>query len=444
MKKAEKKTSIIEITVYVLLLCSAAFMFLITEHNYSTRILIGVVLSVPALALVRRSGIVQQTKSMYLLWLGMAGAAVGYLISGVMYRNKAYILIGLAVAFIAPLIQQYYIQKEEDIVYRLCIASAVFFVILVILSFLFGPSLSAEQFGGILINQNSLGLACITVFPAGLVLCRMDRLKSGALLLAADAVFVVFSASRTAALAVALQLIYAVIIGIAEIVHGHRQKKRFVKITVTVICFSVAVFFILFGTFTVLKEAEAKAFPSIQIDTEDGISMEGLFSKFGNRMGKGLQGEGDYSFTSGRIGIWKDYIENISIFGHEKEERDQVISGTRVYLSTNAHNAYLQVAYAAGLPAGVCLLLVALIAAFGCFRKTLSSLKGDVVSQKDYYSVLVTLGFGIVSITSSSWMLFVHIPATLFWLTTACLFTAENRNGTQTINASSERGSNTL
>ena len=143
-------------------------------------------------------------------------------------------------------------------------------------------------------------------------------------------------------------------------------------------------------------------------------------------MEKGLDGEGDYSFSSGRIGIWKDYIENLTFFGHEKEERDQVVSGSRLYFTTNAHNAYLQLAYGAGIPAGVGLIFVAVLAAFGCFRKSIPGVKGKRISDKDYYAVLTVLGFGIVSITSSNWMMFVHIPATIFWSVLACLLTDQD------------------
>ena len=53
----EKKSAIIEIIIYVLLLSSAAFMVLLTEHAYSTRILLGLLLVTPALVNVKKKGI---------------------------------------------------------------------------------------------------------------------------------------------------------------------------------------------------------------------------------------------------------------------------------------------------------------------------------------------------------------------------------------------------
>lgn len=417
----KKKLDFIEIIIYTLLLSSSAFMFLLTEHNYSTRILFGLLLVTPALVNVKKKGIERPGKYIAALWMGMAVVALFYLITGIMYRVKAYILIGFVIAIIVPILQYYFIQREDSIVYRMCTASALFYAFLVFLSFLAGPSLSAIQFGGILINQNALGLACITVFPAGLALCRANKVMIGAILIAADTAFIIFSTSRTAVIAVVLQLIYALVIGISDAAHGHIKKEKLFKSIAAIVCFSIVGFFMFFWTFTTLKEAEARMLPSIQIEIDEGMSLEALYLKFGAHMGKGLDGEGDYSFSSGRTGIWKDYIENLTFLGHEKEERDQVVSGSRIYLTTNAHNAYLQVAYGAGIPAGVGLLFVAVLAAFGCFRKSIPGIKGKRINDKDYYAVLTVLGFGIVSITSSNWMMFVHIPATIFWAAVACL-----------------------
>ena len=422
----EKKSAIIEIIIYVLLLSSAAFMVLLTEHAYSTRILLGLLLVTPALVNVKKKGIERPGKYIIALWMGMAVIALFYLITGIMYRVKAYILIAFVIAVIVPVLQYYFIQREDRIVYRMCAASALFYAFLVFLSFLAGPSLSAIQFGGILINQNALGLACITVFPAGLALCRVDKVKTGAILIAADTAFIIFSTSRTAVIAVVLQLIYALVIGISDAAHGHIKKEKLIRSIAAIVCFSVVGFFVFFWTFTTLKEAEARMLPSIQIEIDEAMSLEDLYLKFGARMEKGLDGEGDYSFSSGRIGIWKDYIENLTFFGHEKEERDQVVSGSRLYFTTNAHNAYLQLAYGAGIPAGVGLIFVAVLAAFGCFRKSIPGVKGKRISDKDYYAVLTVLGFGIVSITSSNWMMFVHIPATIFWSVLACLLTDQD------------------
>ena len=420
-KMTKEKKDFIETTIYVLLLSSSAFMFLLTEHTYSTKILLGLLLVTPALVEVKKKKIERPGKYISALWMGMAVIALFYLITGIMYRVKAYILISFVIAIIVPVLQYYFIQREDRIVYRMCAASALFYAVLVFLSFLAGPSLSAIQFGGILINQNALGLACVTVFPAGLALCRENKVKIGAILIAADTAFIIFSTSRTAVIAVVLQLIYALIIGISDVVHGHIKKEKLYKSIAAILCFSIVGFFLFFWTFTTLKEAEARMLPSIQIEIDEGMSLEELYLKFGARMGKGLDGEGDYAFSSGRVGIWKDYIENLTFFGHEKEERDQVVSGSRLYFTTNAHNAYLQVAYGAGIPAGVGLLFVAVLAAFGCFRKSIPGIKGKRINDKDYYAVLTVLGFGIVSITSSNWMMFVHIPAMIFWTVTAYL-----------------------
>ena len=47
--------------------------------------------------------------------------------------------------------------------------------------------------------------------------------------------------------------------------------------------------------------------------------------------------------------------------------------------------------------------------------------KGKRIKNKDYYAVLIVLGYGIISVTSAIWMMFVHVPATIFWIVVASL-----------------------
>ena len=419
----QKKINIAETVISFVLMSSAALMILITEHNYSTRLLLGILLVSPILIPLRKYKCYRPSTPVKLLWAGNIIVAVFYGIAGIMFRNIAYLLIAATIAVVVPLLQIYVHSRSEEFTDNICFGSLMFAVFFLILSFVAGPPLSTEQFGGILFNQNSLGLVCIALFPAGLTMCRENKLTAGMIIIGITTAFAYFSTSRTTILAISLQLVYALFILILDVIGKHSLLREKIKKIVLFVIVCVLSCFVLFWLFTSAKAIEAKMFPQIQMENiyGDTLTFDELYEKFGGHMGKGLDGEGDYSFSSGRIGIWKDYAENLTFFGHKKEERDQVISGTRIYVSTNAHNAYLQLAYGAGIPAGIGLLWISLVAAYGCIKHSIRGLKSRNISNKKYYSVLTVLGYGIVCITSSSWMMFVHLPALMFWPMILCL-----------------------
>ena len=72
-----------------------------------------------------------------------------------------------------------------------------------------------------------------------------------------------------------------------------------------------------------------------------------------SRMFKGISGNG--SFTSGRSEIWGTYLNEVSVRGHARDYlpvlyRDKIIKA-------NSHNTFIQVAYQAGVVAGICFLI---------------------------------------------------------------------------------------
>ena len=72
-----------------------------------------------------------------------------------------------------------------------------------------------------------------------------------------------------------------------------------------------------------------------------------------SRMFKGISGNG--SFTSGRSEIWGTYLNEVSVRGHAPDYlpvlyRDKIIKA-------NSHNTFIQVAYQAGVVAGICFLI---------------------------------------------------------------------------------------
>jgi hypothetical protein len=132
---------------------------------------------------------------------------------------------------------------------------------------------------------------------------------------------------------------------------------------------------------------------------------------------KGLDGEGEDNFTSGRIIIWKDFTKNLSIMGHETEYRE-IKEETRTYEHANAHNVYLQVGYSAGIAAGAAYLMAVVFIGV----KALILFARSVAKKKKYDLELLLsfsffIGFAVFSLTADGYMIFNYFPATLFWFT---------------------------
>ena len=375
-EKIDNKNKL-EIAIYFLLLTNATLLGTVF-HFYSPTILLGILLSVPGVWIVFRSGMKQRNKKTLGVWIGGALISVFYLIAGVMYGKPAYLIIAFTISCVVPLLQNYTCLRKEDVIEGLSLASGIFIVFFALISFISGRPITTQMFGGIIHNQNGLGFLCVAVMPGGLLLCRYGRRKLGLIVVGITFAFTIFSCSRTAIIGVLLQLAYAAFVLGRDVKWKTTDAGVAWKRVIKCLAVCTASFFILFWVFTTAKVYEAELFPGIQMQEkyERVISLSEFVDKLQGRAVQGLLDDSEnYAFSSGRIGIWKDYWNNIEFLGHEKEEREFVTSGTRVYKSTNAHNGYLQVAYGAGILAGVGLVIVSLFTIYGAISKSLAAIR---------------------------------------------------------------------
>lgn len=96
-------------------------------------------------------------------------------------------------------------------------------------------------------------------------------------------------------------------------------------------------------------------------------------------------------YSNGRIEIYKSYIEQLNINGHD------TMSATDSHgeLIMHAHNSYLQVAYDFGIPVGILFLILCLVIFICSLKKLHYRVKGV-----DYSCLLllVVVGFGVASV----------------------------------------------
>ncbi len=350
----------------------------------------------------------------FLLVLGLS-----FFSFGVYFHMVGYIAISLLFLVVLPV--YYYTahnnQPKERFPMAFAKGSFYSFVLFLILGFTSGPILEMDQYSSILHNPNGLANYLVVVIPALLYLFFKEEKaiwKYGSLILTGIAlVELFFSRSRTGYLiGIALILLFLIVMFINE-----NTKKALKSILLLVIIVALA-FPSTFFMLTVAKKWESKQFPQLQLEGYSGkggggdVSLEDLLEKGVDRSLKGLSDDGN--ITSGRSEIWKTYWKEVSFLGHKKEELEVTIS-YREYASTNAHNVYLQVAYSAGIIAGVAMLLFVLMLCGYSLKYFFIMLKKKRFNLEWMLTTLLFIGFFFNAITTTGYVPYTYPAALGFW-----------------------------
>lgn len=117
--------------------------------------------------------------------------------------------------------------------------------------------------------------------------------------------------------------------------------------------------------------------------------------------------------TNGRMTIYKDYLQHMTLTGHESMQLESSITGEKY---AHAHDSYLQVAYDFGIPAGLLFLLFCLMSFIRAIQMSLK------LNNKMEYVILlvgIIVTFGMESITE--WAFHQCIPIGFAFLAATCL-----------------------
>ena len=439
--KKPKLNAVFAVLALVALFCCKTALVMLTPDWYAPTILGSCFFTAVFILLVFRNKSVDITKSSIFIIATEAVVGFSFLLNGYAYRVKAYLFIGAMFIVLMPVMHLALAKFDrEKLMLRLCMGLAVSYIILLTVNMFRGPVLVKFQFGSIMGNSNSLGYfmaVVITALTYLLIKKKDTSFKNKAIcwgLLISALSMLVFTSSRTSVLALFFCMGYLLIT--AFISRDKTAKRAFKKKHVIVIVvITIAVPFIMFFMLsTVRKEIiilKHKLFSNTSSSSSSNDNLDDLDADSDFNLDyyvKGLDGEGEDSFTSGRILIWKAFVKNVAFVGHQSEHR-VVREETRIYDHAKSHNSYLQVAYNAGFVAGAAYLAV--IVFIGV--KALILFFGSVAKKKKH-DLEVLLGYGffiifaIVSLTSDGYMLFDHFPVLLFWLTAHNYIFKEKKN----------------
>lgn len=366
-------------------------------------------------------------KLLYLVLISIVG--ISFLANGIYFRVLGYISIALSISVVLPALHlSIRIDSNED--YPELIAKGILFsfVIFMFLSVLSGPVLTIKKiYSSFTGNPNLLSGFTIVVTSASLYLIYKKILKNekfyGLLIsLYTAIVLTIFAQARTALLAILAQLIFVVVILMPYLSCQVKSKKFNIKEIFISVFVGIVIFFLvatsLFLTLSYVKQGIAKVAPKIQISESEKIEKSGLIDDFdivGKRMVKGISEKSGDKFTSGRLGIWNDFLLNLKFIGHAKEGRNLVVKD-RKYKSTNAHNVYLQVAYSSGIISGIAMIILMLIVIKDSFIIFFKGFKTGEYNPSDVFAIIASIVFFVFSITSGGYMIYTYYPSTLFWI----------------------------
>lgn len=430
-KNISKKNSYAIFYILTVILFSSSWIIqlIIGPNSFKISVLLGIVLTCGMLLFIpqRTDKVTTHINKIYFLLIHIIG--ISFIINGIIFHVLGYLAIG-AVFFVIIPISHIIISKGDTVIILKGLAYAIIFsfIIFMIIAILFGPGLSRKQYSAFVRNPNTLGIFMIIVVSACIFLTyKKLYMKSKPIfpiICMSFAVAVcIFSQSRTSLLAIIGELLFLVFIMFPlyklQYNNTFTALKKLIAL-ILIVSFSIIVSTSLFYfTMTTIKKEISVAIPSLQIKTvnleNELANADELFNLSETRFSKGIEKNDSDAFTSGRITIWNEFYNDISIIGHEKEGKDISFSG-RIYESTNAHNVYLQIGYSAGIIAGIAMVLIMLFIIKDSFIFFFRHFKGDLLDPGKVFAIVTSIGFFVVSLTSGGYMMYTYCTATLFWL----------------------------
>ncbi len=316
--------------------------------------------------------------------------ACSFLVTGIITKTTGYIVYSVIFFVIIPTVIMVFSSLERERLYmEISEAISKVFCIVLIVAFFIAPILNA-QYCSIFGNPNALSnFLSIVLITQLYLLEKKEGTKCFKYMVFSviSLILCFYSAARTGMLSMVLIFIVYMFYLFKNI---KSVKNNVLKLGSMVILSCIFYFLIFFlftkGTNVVLQIEENLFGNSYTVTTPlytpggngkkgdvSEVDVEDMSERIFTRMGKGVKGEA--SFTSGRVDIWKDYIKNIGIIGHRKENR---LVKKEYYSEPKwcyAHNSFLQLAYSGGLLAGISLFVLWCILGIMALKERVGSLE---------------------------------------------------------------------
>ena len=289
-------------------------------------------------------------------------------------------------------------------------AVCINFVIYFITCCFFFPIEASEPYAGLFENVN------VTAFYLTLVFCSimvqinfsLDKLKKQIIYIIMASIcfiLILYTSSRTGILACICGFIVYTLLKIISLRKTQRNIKKFL------LCISIIIICIIALTPIILNVINLDL-DTTENDRENNI--EGIMDSNINK----LQSEGKTlsQYSSGRIDIWKEYLNEINFSGHDPDYRF-FVEARGTYNST-AHMTCLQVAYDSGVISGILYLIFNIVAGVIAVIRYIKEPTNDIWLT----IILFSISFGVISMVASVGMSYIYIITLFYYLMQTPLF----------------------
>ena len=363
-------------------------------------------------------------KSCVFLWAAMCV----FMLQAAFRLSSDYFAEALMLTIILPLWFLFWNNREDASLFRVlswgCIIS--FILVIVVDIFLFPAGSGIRVYNGFLLSAMGAGEYYAVVFPC--LLIEVFRLRSlrekRSLLIVLIGICVAlcfYSGSRAGQVAIIVSFLCTSVLYLIN--HRNEWKKRVLMnilpvLLSIIICIPCALY--LFQARTIVADMFPKPStvePAVTPGITPGVTPEitpevtpgteqtdensqkpnvnFILERNWNRFFSPSKTQSLDRFSSGRLSIWKGYLQHLNLLGHDFHQRFEVDHNVTF---TTAHMTHLEYAYRYGIPCALLFLAYNIIAGIGAIRYALRSGK-----EEDYMllPIAVTLCYGAVSVCIS-------------------------------------------
>lgn len=146
------------------------------------------------------------------------------------------------------------------------------------------------------------------------------------------------------------------------------------------------------------------------MENNNDLDMQEATELFMDRADQGISKGG--RFTSGRVDIWKYYIERIGFLGHQNETIYPTSNGGFL----NAHNAYIQLSYSAGIVSGIGLIILSVFLVVRAIKMIINEVKEKRWTPELLFAVMISAGFALRVMVSALYTPFNYALTVAFWV----------------------------
>lgn len=352
-----------------------------------------------------------------------------FLISAVLHKVAAFILISFIFLFVLPVFYFTVGNDYNNFLYMMSLGARYSYILMLIVSVFISP-LSNGQYASFLGNPNGLGAFLSVIFVAVLYLYEINDNKKDRIinmfLIGSIFALCIFTKSRTTYLSLGFSFFIYVIYMIIDRRYNLRALiGRVIKIFVSSFISLILMFSLLTYVSNFILSLEENIFgQSFKIVFNPESSYNEITDLKGQLQGaaeRGKKGIGDSnSFSSGRAEIWRTYLNDLNLTGHNADKLKVPYQGG--YLEANAHNTYLQIAHSGGVVAGISFVVLNIMFAFYLLKVLFRGIRNRKIDIKYLFVGSMLISCEIIMMLSSVYYPYISAVSVVYYFVVGCFF----------------------